>query len=703
MIDLYMFDYFGKRDNGLATYVSELSVNLSRYSKIRVNLVWLRSKTSVLIEKAIDQNILNFYVPYDIGSPNQPVNNDEELIKLIKNSFAKRSGIILHFNWINHLMFAQRFKQQAPCIRIVLTKHCIPWRDLVTDNYKIFNSVNRKLLGKDLSPYLPIILAAEKIAYISVDYIICVTFFAKNALQRVFQVTEKNISVIHNGLNVDLFVKDKRRLLREKFGFSQNEKIILYAGAINERKGVYDLLTAFRNILKKKSSLRLIICGSGDYSKVFENTYNLWSKITITGPLDRETLKNFYYIADIGIVPSYVEQCSYTTIEMMYFGLPIIVADVDGLAEIVPDNCGLKVPLMLGKTKAYIHQQKLADRILYFLDNHQIANDYAASARQYAIKNFSAKRMAAETIEVYEKLVAENENEKTIPDFGTDAPLVSIILPCYNAEKYLKDCLNSILKQTYPCFELLIINDGSTDTTINIIKSYKDNRIRLVNNDTNCGIVYCLNQGIKQAKGKYLARIDADDIMHEERLQKQVRYLEDRRNNDVAIVGSSHFVIDDTGRMIGLKQYPVSDAEIKTFMLFQNPFSHPSVMIRATALKKMKYNSKYKHAEDYNLWFNLSGKYKFANLLEFLTYYRVHPANTSLENAKEQQRNAAALISDELDKLGVEYSPNELALHIAISAGYGARFFNTRKKINELYGWIDKILSILKNKNGFSS
>lgn len=211
-----------------------------------------------------------------------------------------------------------------------------------------------------------------------------------------------------------------------------------------------------------------------------------------------------------------------------------------------------------------------------------------------------------------------------------------------------------------------------------------------------------LNRGGQYAKGRYIARIDSDDMMHESRLQKQVQFLEKQGNEDVALVGSHHYVINQQGKIVGLKQYPVSHDEINSVLLFQNPFSHPSVMMRAAIAKKMRYSGKHPHAEDYHLWFRMLKKYKGGNIPEYLTYYRVHGNNVSVCNGKKQRESVVNLLSIELDKLGIRHSMDELAIHIAISQGYGAKFFNTQEKVGMLNNWMEKVLLSRQQQFGYS-
>lgn len=700
MINLYLIDYFSQNSSGLTTYVDQLTRGIYKDHRVKLHFILVKASGHKDFAKEETRNGTTYYVPHEVA---QPSNHDLDfrLADYLKTEIDGKGKVIFHFNWINHAPFSQLLKRTIDCAT-VLTKHCIPWRDLITGNYPVFYHFNKQLLAKENVIYLNGSFLREHIAYNAVDHIICVTRSAQFELAKVFHFSRKNTTVIPNGLQPNKLNARSKNELKLEYGFDPDEAILLYAGNIHERKGVFDLVAAFEHVLDQYKKVRLVIAGDGDYREIFKNARKNWSKVTVTGALDKKTLFDFYDMADVGVVPSYVEQCSYTTIEMMYHRLPIVVCDVDGLAEMIPNDCGLKTPLILGKKRAFVDKDTLAKNILYFLQNKEVSNQYAFRARQLALRNHSAKKMVAETIGVYEKLVARSVRKPTNTHLPGN-PLVSVLLPCLNGENYLAECIDSVLRQTYANFELIIIDDGSEDKTATIIKRYKDKRIRTYYSKHSRGVVESLNQGIKMASGKYIARIDADDIMHEDRLYKQAKYLEDNEKEGVALVGSYHYVINQMGRIVGFKQYPVSYGEIMGTMLFQNPFSHPTVMFRADVVREINYSSKYPHAEDYHLWFNILRSFKAANLPEYLTYYRVHDKSVSKQQQDMQRESVADLLSAKLDKLSINHSVSELTTHIAIYFGYRARYFNTAEKIDALKQWMDRVLLAQKERNEFTN
>lgn len=335
-----------------------------------------------------------------------------------------------------------------------------------------------------------------------------------------------------------------------------------------------------------------------------------------------------------------------------------------------------------------IDTQDLAQKIQYVLEHPQEAQEKAEQACLYAKKNLNAEIMVKKTFAVYEQVLSENAK---VPHYKPkDRGLISIILPCYNAERFLKECIESILTQTYKNWELIIIDDGSKDATSRIIQSFKDSRIRYFKNNKNLGIVKSLNKGIKNAQGKYIARIDADDKMRPDRLYKQIHFLS--KNLEYAIVGSTHCIINEHGFVKSYYSYPQSNEEVQFFKNFINPFSHPSVMIRKEIFNEFSYNLDFPYCEDYNLWFNILEKYKGYNLPEALTEYRIHGDNISIQKSKQQKENTIALIVDNLEKQYPNISIEEIKIHNALLLGFAKLYFNSEEKISKLSDWIKKIV-----------
>ena len=207
-------------------------------------------------------------------------------------------------------------------------------------------------------------------------------------------------------------------------------------------------------------------------------------------------------------------------------------------------------------------------------------------------------------------------------------PAISVVMSVYNGEKYLREAIESILNQTFNNFEFIIVNDGSEDGSLDIIKSYNDSRIVVVDQE-NTGLAIALNNGIQIAKGKYIARMDADDISLPNRLEKQFKFLEN--NPDCVAVGSNAIFITKEGEHLFVSNYPLEWADIRKNLPFPPILIHPSAMFRTDDFLKCDgYNKKIKcHIEDILLWNQLSKYGELANIKDPLIKYRLTPDSIS--------------------------------------------------------------------------
>lgn len=214
------------------------------------------------------------------------------------------------------------------------------------------------------------------------------------------------------------------------------------------------------------------------------------------------------------------------------------------------------------------------------------------------------------------KISSMEKNEK---------PTISVLMPVFNGERFLRQAMKSILEQTFSNFEFIIINDGSTDDTENIIKSYDDERIVYINNERNLGLAKSFNIGINAAAGMYLARMDADDVSVPKRLERQIQFLNKRPTVD--IVGSSLQLIDEFGHKCGRYYRQLDHIDIKFSCLFSTPMMHPTVMGKTEVFKSHHYNESLTNSEDYELWSRLlfETNVQFANIHESLLMYRTYP------------------------------------------------------------------------------
>lgn len=238
---------------------------------------------------------------------------------------------------------------------------------------------------------------------------------------------------------------------------------------------------------------------------------------------------------------------------------------------------------------------------------------------------------------------------------------VSVILPAYNAGPFIAEAITSILNQTYTNFELIIINDCSTDNTEEQILSFADKRIIYTKNEQNSGLIFNLNKGIELSKGKYLVRMDADDISMPHRIATQVEFMDN--NPEIGISGTW---FQSFGARDGVTKYEAGNDDIKIQMLFHCRFCHPSVIIRKKVITdyNFQFSTDYPHAEDYELWARMAFKTQFANIQKTLLKYRVHADSVTFKHAATQRKNSYRVINYIFNTIGVSIETEQIPLWI---------------------------------------
>ncbi len=268
-------------------------------------------------------------------------------------------------------------------------------------------------------------------------------------------------------------------------------------------------------------------------------------------------------------------------------------------------------------------------------------------------------------------------------------PKITVLMPVYNEEKHIKKSVNSILKQTYENFEFLIINDASKDNTLSILNSYSDPRIKIINNKKNWGITRSLNIGLKKANGKYIARMDADDISFPKRLEEQFVFMEN--NTNVGVCGSW---VKTFGNKELTWKYPINSKKIKCQLLFNcNVIAHPSVIIRKAIIERynLRYNQKLAYAQDWYLWQKISHYTRLVNIPKFLLKYRITKKNSKKRQSSLYFKNIRTIVRNNITSLEIKPSEKEINLHLELGS-----HVQIKSESKEIEKWLLKLLN--KNK-----
>jgi len=264
---------------------------------------------------------------------------------------------------------------------------------------------------------------------------------------------------------------------------------------------------------------------------------------------------------------------------------------------------------------------------------------------------------------------------------------ISILLPVYNGEKYLRTAIKSIVAQSYPHWELLVLDDGSTDGSLEIANSFSDERVRSLPNGENLGVAKTLNRAMGKAQGEFTARMDADDEALPERLGKQVAFFE--QNSTVSLLGTNALSAE-TGKPTFA--VPTEHEDIRCNLLFNCSFLHPTVMWRSSVFREMGLSyEEFPTAEDYDLWERACSEIRSANLSEPLLRYRNDPKVKVTAYVRQQKEGGRGIRERALRRLGSKPSPEEMEAHHATAYD---NLPQAAISIDRVDAWFNQILEV---------
>lgn len=241
-------------------------------------------------------------------------------------------------------------------------------------------------------------------------------------------------------------------------------------------------------------------------------------------------------------------------------------------------------------------------------------------------------------------------------------PRISVIIPAFNREHLVGNAITSILAQTESDFELLLIDDGSTDGTLRLMESYQDDRVRVFSSPTNQGIPQSRNRGLRESRGDYVAWLDSDDISYPNRLAIQARFLDD--NPSITLIGSWTHALDASGQpKRKVKLLPTTPDDVRTRHLFRCSILQYSMMGRGDVLREYGYDENFPVCQDYDLFARLEGRHKLANLPQALVARRIHAGRISKTRAETVKQKNQEIAARQLGALGMSFGPDDLDRH----------------------------------------
>ncbi|MFQ5664818.1 MAG: glycosyltransferase family 2 protein [Candidatus Binatia bacterium] len=262
-----------------------------------------------------------------------------------------------------------------------------------------------------------------------------------------------------------------------------------------------------------------------------------------------------------------------------------------------------------------------------------------------------------------------------------------MLIPVYNRERYVADAIDSILVQTFTDFELLVIDDGSTDATREIVRSYRDRRIRLVCNTANLGIPRTRNAGIELARGEYLAFLDSDDCAYPERLAKQVAFLD--RHREYAAVGAWIRRMDEQGRSLRrVKRKPIAADDIAAERLFRSCLENSASMARTAVIRQYGHHEEYDLGSDFDLWVRIVADHKLATLPEVLVRRRMHGGRTTQRRGTQIAERRLTIFAAQLTGLGIRFTASDLQRHYLLRRMQKMGFTPGRAYLDWARAWL---------------
>ena len=282
----------------------------------------------------------------------------------------------------------------------------------------------------------------------------------------------------------------------------------------------------------------------------------------------------------------------------------------------------------------------------------------------------------------------------------TNLPKVTVAIPVYNREKYIGEAMNSVLAQTFTDFELLVIDDGSTDRSRAIVQSYSDSRIRLYCNDTNEGIPKTRNRAVELARGEYLAFLDSDDWACPKRFAKQVTFLES--HPECAAVGAWIEWMNAAGRPLGrFQRKPVLSNEIAAQRLFRQGITNSATMARTVVLREYGYREEYVVSEDFDLWSRITANHKLATLPEVLVRCRVHENRVTYEQSHRAKSMRLSIYAAQLRALGVPFTDIDLERHLLLRSMRKQKFTPDLDYLEWADAWLRELQAANQRTQGY--
>ncbi|MGI6323048.1 MAG: glycosyltransferase [Bacteroidales bacterium] len=400
---------------GIGTYIHELTNALLIHSEINIFLIsynssdmpefTIKTASSGFIEAIIPRPLFHF-----AHNSRSEKRYADSVVKLLSNLVPKTGQVIFQFNYIDDLPIIKLIKESYdyPCISIV---HFAQWQQIFEGNKAKLTNLNLDNPKNNIE----FTLSQEREMYRQSDHIISVTRYMKDFLVNEYGISSEKITVIKNGLtqiNNNQVSEKETTEIRRRFGFGEHEIILLFSGRIDACKGINYLMEAFEQACIKNNSLRLVMLGQGSIQDCQKRIQSCFGKVTYTGFLPRETVTEFYKIADIGIVPSVYDHCPYSVLEMMANRIPLIMSRINGLDELLSDDeCLFINPIISDEGDIAFNVEEMSELILSLASNKDLRARLAENSYGTFKRRFTSASMGEEMRNLFYSLLKQRKPE----------------------------------------------------------------------------------------------------------------------------------------------------------------------------------------------------------------------------------------------------------------------------------------------------
>ena len=408
MVNLYIFNESSSAtEYGIGTYIRELTTAL-RGCVMTIVVLHLKKEIAQIHKEELG-GIQHWSFPAPIksirlrGSARQNELYYRNIVYLLQLHIPDKRRLVFHLNNFQCGKLAEDLKNAFDC-RVVGVAHFFEWGCVVYDNLHLLRSILDEEKLNEAGVALKKAIQEEKDFYTQLDRIICLSNYMYQILHQFYGINTSKMAIVPNGLTDCASAKGDRQKLRMKWNIPDGEKIILFAGRLSKMKGLAYLIEAFRKILLRYPQCRLVIAGGGDFEFFTKESQDVCTRVTYTGFLEKAQLYEWYCLADVGVTPSLFEPFGYVAVEMMMYGLPVVVTATSGLCETVGDDCGIKIPITETPEGVEVDTTLLSEKILYLLQYPDEAIKLGQNGRKRFLKEYTSEVFRLNMITLYNSI-----------------------------------------------------------------------------------------------------------------------------------------------------------------------------------------------------------------------------------------------------------------------------------------------------------